>query len=363
MRVGVRVDAGGLIGGGHAMRCLTLANELARDGAEIVFATCAMPDAFAKRIQACGHELTHLPAIGLPNRTGPDWHDPPLGDEAQIAGARATGAVLGSVDWLVVDHYLLDAHWHSAARRYARHILVVDDLANRSYDCNLLVDETGDRTTEAYRGLVPGSATVLAGAHYALLRPEFARERVASLARRGEVQSVPRILVSLGTTDPEGVTATALEALLSIAGDCPIDVVLGSGAETLNQVERIAACHGQVVVHVDIDRMAELMRDADLAIGAAGTTSWERCCLGLPSVALVLAENQRGNAEALARSGAAIVIDSVDAIGSAVATVLGDEQRRRRMSAAAFGLTDGEGTGRVVRAMLDSGAERSAVQA
>ncbi|HWI88776.1 MAG TPA: UDP-2,4-diacetamido-2,4,6-trideoxy-beta-L-altropyranose hydrolase [Sphingomicrobium sp.] len=363
MRVAVRVDASPLIGGGHAMRCLTLADELAARGAEITFVSAAMPDALAKRIEAAGHKLVRIAAPAGLERDRSDWHEPPLNPDVQAADARAAGAAAGAVDWLIVDHYLLDVHWHRAARSFADRLLVIDDLANRSYDCDVLVDETGGRSSTDYDGRVPDQAKVLVGAQFALLRPEFAKERSAALERRREAKRAELILISLGTTDPNGVTAAALEAVLVAASDCSIHVVLGEDATSLPRTITAAGENRRVEVHVNTNRMAELMRDADVAIGAAGTTSWERCCLGLPAIALVLAENQRANAEALELAGAAIMVKNVGEIHDTVARLVSDEQALQSMSAAAFGLTDGLGTVRVLDAMLAAPAQTAAVRA
>jgi UDP-2,4-diacetamido-2,4,6-trideoxy-beta-L-altropyranose hydrolase len=363
VRVAVRVDAGQRIGGGHAMRCLTLADALSKEGAQVNFATAAMPASLADRILAAGHGLIRLPRSAELQRERTDWHRPPLEAHAQQHDAEATEAGCSAVDWMIVDHYLLDHHWHSAARRFAERILVIDDLANRPYDCDLLVDEACGRSPTDYDGLVPAQTIVLAGANYALLRPEFALERPAARERRSEPKPVGRILVSLGATDPAAMTATAVDAVLAAALDSAIDVVLAPEAESLAHVQELARQHPNVAIHVNSNRMAELMRDADLAIGAAGTTSWERCCLGLPAIVLVLAENQRPNADALAAAGAALGVAGPDQIGGAVAELLSDLQGLHRMSAAAFELTDGRGTSRVAeevlsRALVHPGAAR-----
>ena len=363
MRVAVRVDASPLIGGGHAMRCLTLADELAVKGAEIVFVSAGMPETLSKRIEAAGHRLLRIPPPAGLEREGSAWHEPPLNAEVQAADARATRAVAGAVDWLIVDHYLLDSSWHDAARSFADRLLVIDDLANRPYDCDVLVDETGGRSSADYADLVPDHATVLAGAQYALLRPEFAKERSAAVERRREAKRAELILISFGTSDPKGLTAAALEAVLVAAPDCSIDVVLGEPATNLQRNIGAAGDKRRLEVHINTNRMAELMRDADLAIGAAGTTSWERCCLGLPTIVLVLAENQCANAEALAQAGAAITLDSPDEIRDAVARLVRDEQALHRMSAAAFALTDGLGAARVLDAMLAAPARTQAARA
>jgi RimJ/RimL family protein N-acetyltransferase len=168
---------------------------------------------------------------------------------------------------------------------------------------------------------------------------------------------VRRILVSVGTTDPGGISARIVEDVLPIANDCAVDVVLGPLASSRDRLRGLAEKHANVTLHVNSRDMAKLVRGADLAIGAAGATSWERCCLGLPSIALVLAENQRAGAMALAQAGAALAVESAAGIGASAEQLIGDPDQLARMSAAAFAIVDGLGTDRVVEAML--GQEKS----
>ena len=358
-RVVIRTDADAVIGGGHVMRCLTLADALAERGSEILFVAVAMPESLQARIEAAGHRLARIAESAGMRREGADWEASALDPAAQAADAAATHSAAGErADWLIVDHYLLDAGWEEAMRAVARRILVIDDLANRRHDCDLLLDQTLGRTANDYRALVPGQARVLAGAHYALLRPEFSRERPSALRRRQESRPPSRLLISLGAMDLGGVTVTALEACLAAAPESHIDVVLAQSAPSAASVQKLAAGNPRVGVHHDIADMARLMRDADLAIGAGGTSSWERCCLGLPTVLLMLAANQRPSAEALASAGAAIAIESIDRLAPALAEFLVDPARLQAMSAAAFAIADGSGTERVVDAMLDQGEQK-----
>lgn len=331
------------------MRCLTFADALRERGSETQFVAAAMPPALETRV-AANHRLEKIAAPDGLERSGDDWHQPPLAAAAQEQDAAATLAALGTpADWMVVDHYLFDERWHSAARRGAGRILVIDDLANRRLDCDLLLDQTLGRSAADYRELVPAHAEVLAGAAYALLRPEFARERPAALERRKKGGPVNRILVSLGTTDIGGVTARMLDSVLEAAPGCAIDVVLGERALSFERVRAVAAADPRVTRHIETAAMAQLMRDADLAIGAAGTTSWERCCLGLPTLALVLAENQRLISEQLARAGAhwTVEIAERNRLITSLRRLIEDSAARQDMARKAAEVTDGRGTSQV----------------
>jgi UDP-2,4-diacetamido-2,4,6-trideoxy-beta-L-altropyranose hydrolase len=353
-RIVIRCDASDTMGGGHAMRCLTLANALAGKGAEVVFVTASMPVALEERIAGAGHRIERIPPSPDLQREGSEWEEPPLSAEAQVTDAIATGVAAGRSDWTIVDHYLLDAHWHSAARAFADHVLVIDDLANRSCDCDILLDQTFGRSAEDYRELVPRDARVLAGATYALLRPEFARERSAALKRRRRDEGVRRILISMGTADPDGITARILHGVLAVVPECAIDVILGSEASSLDHVRRLADSSPRISVHVNSERMAELMRDADIAMGAAGTTSWERCCLGLPTITHVLAENQRLVAANLERAGATVVADTLDTIPLVLRRLVDDEHMRLSITAAAAAIVDGFGVERLCKQIFGS---------
>ena len=347
-----RCDASEQIGGGHIMRCLTLANALSEHGVQVTFVAATVPDNLAARISAAGHNLQRIPPSSEMRRERADWEEPPISRSAQIADAYATGATIDRVDWAIVDHYLLDEHWHSTARKFAGKIMVIDDLANRSYDCDVLLDQTFGRTKVAYRELVPDGATVLAGTTYALLRPEFSRERPAALERRKSNFPAARILVSMGTTDPQGVSATIVEKAICAALGCAIDVVVGPQAASLGSLRALADKNPRVTLHSYSDRMAELMRDADIAIGGAGTTSWERCCLALPTIVLPLADNQRPSAEALESAGAALLASSVDDIPPLLSNLISDPVMRLSLTAAAAAICDGEGAALVVDKLL-----------
>jgi UDP-2,4-diacetamido-2,4,6-trideoxy-beta-L-altropyranose hydrolase len=359
VRVAIRVDASALIGGGHVMRCLTLANVLAERGAEVTFVTAAMSNALGERIEASGHRLVRISRFPDVQRERSDWHEPPLDAKDQAKEAAETAAAIAMADWVIVDHYLLDARWHSAVRSSARNVLVVDDLANRPCDCDLLLDQTFGRSPADYADLIPASARVLAGSNYALLRPEFERERGAALDRRKEESGTNRILISIGTTDIGGSTSKIIDQVLAEAAPCEINIVLGPNASSLEHVRQLAEQNSNIRLHVDTAQMARLMRDADLAIGAAGTTSWERCCLGLPTIALILAENQRPSAAALAKAGAVVAVERVEDIGPALHELLGHPARLQQMSAAGFPIVDGRGAERVASAIFGDEASRS----
>ncbi|MBT3237432.1 MAG: UDP-2,4-diacetamido-2,4,6-trideoxy-beta-L-altropyranose hydrolase [Rhodospirillaceae bacterium] len=331
-----RADAGPGIGGGHVMRCLALAGELSRDGWTVAFACSSDTPATVPVLVDAAYPMI---TVGLAN-----------GSET-MAAAWPDG-----VDWLVVDHYGLDAKFETACRGWARKILVIDDLADRPHDGDVLLDQTPGRTPEDYGLGENKNCRPLLGTNYAILRPEFATMRPKALQRRGDVK-VRRLIIFCGTVDRANLTAKALQALDGIDLDA-VDVVLGSMAPHLEQVNALAATAPcPVTVHTDLQDMAGLLADADIAVGAAGTSSWERCCLGLPTVVVIIADNQQRIADGLQEAGAATVLgwheDVTPAkINESIATVCNDATLRQNMSTAAAALCDGLGANRVVNEMI-----------
>lgn len=322
-RVAFRADASLQIGTGHVMRCLTLADHLRDLGAETIFLARPHAGNLLDLVDQRGHIALALPAREPVEATSPEdpvhssWLGGTWNEDAQSCIHTLKQHLNGTcVDWLVVDHYALDVRWEISMRSVCRKILAIDDLADRRHDCDVLLDQNLGRTVADYRGLAPDQALLLIGPHFALLRPEFGRLRETSLSRRTEPE-IKRLLITMGGVDRDNATGLILEALSQVAlpPDMTIDVVLGPHAPWLEHVRAKARKTGRPTqVLAGVDNMAHLMCGSDLAIGAAGSTSWERCCLGLPSITLILAENQTEIANALQRSDATILAKSVDAI-------------------------------------------------
>lgn len=352
LEVLVRVDASSRIGGGHVIRCLTLADELARRGHTVTFVCASISDFCARLVQRAGHRLTQIEPVKELQTETDCWDSTILSVEGQREDAARTAAAGGETDWVILDHYRLDGRWLACGEFAKDRRLVLDDLANRSFECDILVDQTLGRGRADYTPFVPPDCTVLAGPQFALLRPEFATARPAALERRRKSRKAERLLVSLGATDIRGVTLTAVQSLLAAGVDCAIDVVLASGASSLEPVRALAIRDARIATHVDSDDMAGLMASADLAIGAPGTSSWERCCLGLPAATLQLADNQALVSRSLTEVGATIAIDDVQETGPAAKRLIANGSERARMVAAAAAIVDGRGVRRVIDAML-----------
>lgn len=265
-----------------------------------------------------------------------------LRDAAELSRSAPTGC-----DLLVVDHYGLDRRYESAARDFARRILVIDDLADRDHDCDTLMDATAGRNASDYAAHVPTHADLLLGPAYAPLRPEFATARAQRMTHPRDYR---RMLINFGGTDPDDATGTVLTALseMRLPDDLHIDVVLGHGARhAVSVTARISALSDHFQLHLDTPDMVSLLAAADIAIGAGGVSALERCCLGLPSILIVIADNQRLVAASLAQAGAAYIArDGKDAARQAIA-LLEDRPAQRTMAAIAASLCDGRGAARI----------------
>lgn len=314
--------AGPSVGGGHVMRSLTLARALQAAGATCAFQASpevgAVLDAFA-----------------------PDM-------------ARAQDDA--GFDAIVFDHYGLGADDHRALAK-GRPALALDDLADRPLAADLVLDSGPARKAEDYAGLIPSHAQLLLGPSYAPVRPAFAALRETALARRGEQPSVRRILVSLGLTDVGGITARVVGLLRPLIGEAVLDVVVGGGAPSLPALRVLAEQDPRLVLHIDAQDMPRLTLEADLAVGAGGSTTWERCVLALPTVALILADNQAPAARALEAAGVAPCLDVAApdfeaAFAREVSDLLENADRRAALSAASAGVCDGLGAARVAAAFL-----------
>lgn len=326
-----RCDASAVLGAGHAMRCLTLADCFKDKGWRCGFICSDETMRVMPILQDCGHDIFNL-----------DAHPE-------------------KADWLIVDHYGLNADYETQARRWADHIGVISDLPDRSHDCDILLDQTYGRQEKEYKALVPDHCQILTGTDYALLRPQFSELReIAEDKRRQSAGRVKNILISLGNANLYNITGTVLDAFKKYDEvSIDLNVVLGAQASELDSVKRVineinAGDVHSVMLHQDVSNMAQMMLDADLAIGAGGTTSWERCCVGLPTLLIELADNQKDVVKALAKQGSVISLGgydkfNVDGFIQQLKELLKYVDTVFDMSQKAFEVCDGRGADRVLQ--------------
>lgn len=358
MDIAFRVDASVHIGTGHVMRCLTLANALRGRGGAPSFVCREHGGHLCDLIEEQGFAVRRLPASNAGTETGD------LGQYAAWLGAfwredaeqtcAAIGAAESQPDWLVVDHYAVDHRWENVLRSSVRRIMVIDDLADRRHDCDLLLDQNLVAHMHArYDGKVPATCGMLLGPDYALLQPIYAELHDRIAPKKGPIR---RIFIFFGGADSDNLTGRTLSAFLELNPcDTEVDVVISSNSPHAHVIRQQVAGYSHIHLHSDLPTLAPLMMNADLAVGAGGATSWERLCLGLPSVVVTLAENQRCIAEELSRRQLIRWLGHEEAVDQrAITEVLGeliqqglDESWSRRCLA----VVDGNGIKRVCAAL------------
>lgn len=386
----IRADASLQIGSGHIMRCLTLAHKLRQHHHRVAFITRAHQGHLADTIRQQGFDCILLP---LPdhattsaqpqrqpepacNELPPSPPAPAIPHAAWLATSQAQDITdcaphirALAPDWIICDHYALAAAWQTAARALCHSkIMVIDDLHDRAHDADLLLDQNHAHTAADYAPLVPPSCRILTGTRYALLRDEFAQHRTISLHQRATpparqpetaLPHSQNILINLGGVDKDNHTLAVLQALSAyVSGSLkalPIraTIIMGATAPHLASVQRYAATApypGQVIANAH--NMAELMTQATWAIGAAGSTSWERCALGVPTLLLTIADNQRSIAAQLQRAGAALALEASQIHSPAFQATLAhlmQPENQHRLSQAAAQLCDAHGAERVAQ--------------
>lgn len=316
------------------MRCAALASVMIDAGWDVVFAISA------ETLRMSGSRL-------------------PLSSEKRVVAGDvqhepdALGALVGDCDLLVVDHYDRGMNFETACRAWSKRIAAIDDMPIRNHDCDILLDSGADEFEAKYSALVPSGCRILLGSKYALVAEQFlsARKRQEGLTAKTNVET---IFVSFGASDPKGATLVALEAIKKAGLGARVIVAIGSSSDRLSELKQYAS--DNVEVHLDADNMSELMSESDLAIGAGGSTSWERCCVGLPSIVIKIAKNQNAIAETLVRNGAAICLGDFEQVDSngladAIRSLAADHLRRSSMRSRSLTVVDGLGGRRLLEAL------------
>ncbi|MCY9660516.1 UDP-2,4-diacetamido-2,4,6-trideoxy-beta-L-altropyranose hydrolase [Paenibacillus chondroitinus] len=308
LQIVIRADASTEIGTGHVMRCLTLADKFRRNGAMVQFVCREHPGHLCDLIQQMEYPVLRLPyfeqkvneaegAYAYSHWLGVPW-------EEDLAQTSSMLSILGTaIDLLIVDHYAIDIRWEQNIRSFVNKIMIVDDLANRHHDCDILLDQNLYNNMEnRYDGMIPEYCMKFLGPSYALLRDEFQVARTFAQIRE---KGVRRILAFFGGSDPTNETQKALEAFILLEEtELKIDVVVGSSNPNKAKIAELCSKLLNAEYYCQTNQMAELMVHADLAIGAGGSTTWERCFLGLPAITITTADNQIEVTEVVASRGA-----------------------------------------------------------
>ena len=353
-----RVDASVVIGNGHVFRCLTIATALKKRGHKCFF-ICRMHEGYlGDKIVGEGFEVLRLPIRNLIQKNETQRLENWLGASIQDDVADISDFIKERViDWVIVDHYAIDHQWEMALKNQSIKIMVIDDLADRNHACDLLLDQNLGRNFKDYIGLIPEDCKLLLGVKFALLRDEFAQMRPVSLARRQNF-GLNNILVTLGGVDRHNISIRILNLLEPILSnsDCNVNIILGSNAPWVYSIKHfISKAKFSTRLLLDVKNMATLMSQSDLIIGAAGTTAWERCCLGIPTISIALANNQVSIQKALFESSMILPVE-VDDLDhqfiNAISTVMAHPDQALAMGLRGSKLVDGLGVNRVVDYLL-----------
>ena len=291
MKVVFRVDASAEVGFGHLSRCINLAEVLRSRGIEVLF-ICR--DDEAKSFLALEDRL--FATVLLPMLT--------VGEPVnQQEDAQQTIQALQGErpEWLIVDSYTLDKNWERLMRPHVAKIAVIEDLSGREHDCDLLLDQNySKRSAASFEKFVPNTCELLLGPRFALIGEQF---RILRQLKSKPTPELKRIFVFCGGSDPQNLTQQVIDGIsCSELSNVAVDVVVGAQNKTFDR-EAALKLNANIEIHDASGEFARIMSIADLAIGAGGTTSWERMCLGVLSIVVSIAENQISACEKLGRDG------------------------------------------------------------
>lgn len=333
-----RLDSSSIIGYGHLMRCMTLANKFIFLGFNVTFIL-----GYNSKDSLDFINNEHVNTIILPD----------VKDEKDDAN-KCLEYIDHDSFYMIVDHYFLSYKWESEIIKSSKKMIVIDDLANRKHQCNILIDSSYKRNYFDYEKLVPEYCQFFLGERYCLLRPEFQFLRDAAQIRRANTTAITRLLVSFGATDSEKYTLRVLNYLNEMPFSGEVDVLISTGCIWLDELKSKTATMNNVTLHMNANNVAELILNADLAIGALGTSTWERASLGLPCICIVTADNQIFNAKNL-NSIKAIFLSDIDQLAHDLSSLLFEQhslQDWQGVSDTSFKLVDGKGINRVTHAIL-----------
>lgn len=349
MKFCFRADASLYIGSGHVIRCLTVADALAKHGHESYFICRSHQGNLIDFVRQRGYVVHALSEVLFNTTSELSEYQRWLGvTEQRDAQETLTFLTEWPVDWVIVDHYGLSAVWQQIVRQQVSRIVAIDDLANRQHDADIILDCGLANTPSDYAKLNQCAAHYLMGPRYALLRPEFRTKRLwIEQHPKTYNHNNLRILVNLGGIDKDNLTGTVLDTLSNNLQQQRlfVTVVMGINApwkeSVMQQAKKLPFSNN---ILINASNMADLMIEHDLAIGAAGSTAWERCCLGLPTIMICMADNQRMIAKYLHDLGVAISLDQTEIHDKLLwALQQFDQERLQLMHQKALSVTDGIG--------------------
>lgn len=356
-----RADSSDRIGIGHIVRCLTIAEELKSNGYDIYFICKDHPNNMMEKIKHKGFNVELLPIREHKQIKSNLNHGSWLGG-AQLDDAKSTINFIknsipnGSIDLLVIDHYAIDKIWQEQLRPFTKKILVIDDIEDRVHDCDFLVDQTFGKATDTYNHLIPKTAKPMVGEEYILLRPEFQQYDIEQVKNRRKSFDPlnMRVLIMMGGTDPDNFTSQAIDALITNNRVIEINVILSSSAIFSKKLDENYTSHPSINIYIDSKNIPEIMLRSDIAIGAGGGSSWERCKMGLPCIINLSAKNQSEIIHRLERKGACKKIEPDNFEGSINSYLEIISNNYPNYVESCISVCDGNGVKRVLKGVLPS---------
>lgn len=359
-RIILRTDSSNKIGSGHLMRCLALAEALNEEGHKVDFICRDLEGNLIDLINKRGFNCIVLPSLKeeveldreVPNSC---WLETSWKND--LEQTKRAFRTLAPVDWIIVDHYALDYKWEAGVRELTKKIMVIDDLADRKHDCDLLLDQNFFVNFQGrYKELVPKNCKLILGPEFALLRKEFTEVRKSLRQREKEIK---RILVFFGGVDPTNETEKAIIAIEKINNrDIFVDVVVGSSNPHKDRIKELCSKKLNTKFYCQVQNMAQIMNEADLAIGGGGTTISERACLGLPSLVMAVAENQKPIVKELDNLGILLSLGwckdvKVEDLKNSINSIMSNPVKYQSLSRKSAALVDGKGLERIVANLIN----------
>ncbi len=358
MQVAFRADASYEIGTGHVMRCLTLADKLSQYGVQSHFICRAHEGNLIDLVNKRGYKVSILPKLN-PGRdliVSDLVHGHWLGADWLTDAQQSRSAMVGEfIDWIIVDHYALDYRWESYLRKNCKSMMIIDDLEDRIHTCEVLLDQ--NQITELhrrYKGRTSIGATHLLGPKYALLHPNYSNLHLKAKPRKSPVKN---IFVYYGGVDHHNLTEMTIAAFLKIKSiDLTMDVIVSKTNTHIKSILKSVNQCTKIKIHHSLPTLAEIILKADLAVAAGGSNTWERCCLGLPSLTISVAQNQIKMCNELHKQGLIKHLGffeniSVDSIAEAIKKEL-NSQALEGWSIHCLDQLDGRGAERVAEVLV-----------
>jgi UDP-2,4-diacetamido-2,4,6-trideoxy-beta-L-altropyranose hydrolase len=347
MNIAFRVDSSSKIGTGHVIRCMTLATQLKNLAFNVYFICKPMMGDIVNSIKSKGYDVILLNSADRDDESDDFSVNSCNSDSQQVIDLCS----LLSLDLIILDHYFLNYSWEKAVKDHSK-LMCISDFPAGPRACDILLDSSLSRDHAEYRLDVSSDCLLMTGSDYVMVRPEFALSRSLGAVSK----QVSKILVTMGGADPQDYTSRIIKIISQYEAydlsNIQFDIVLGRSYQfTPLVLNLISTSKFNYVIHEYIDDMAGLMKDMDVIIAAAGTTLWECFSLGIPTIAVQIADNQQYNVDSCSRAGAIIPInqdcDLESSLIAALGDVLGTNNIRHSLRDNGLNICDGQGAKRV----------------